>query len=609
MLKFQSQGKEHRALCALRNHNKPGLKEKPVSQSEDQGVELRNSKMPRSKTTVQYALQDGTVARAHILSIQPKQTRRRELVNVKVIGQEDPSVVDWKKVIWWKEVGETEQVFSLTAIEEYDTDVIEAKEKEIQNLEENDVFELVEDKGQTAVSCRWVYQEKQNTDGSKRLKARLVARGFEEKLTDKRVDSPTCSRQSLRFALIIATTMNWELHVLDISSAFLQGNRLSRTVYVRPPPGVCETGKIWCLKRCLYGLADAPREWYDRVCEEMKKMGANISVYDKSVFMWHEDSKLVGVMVTHVDDFEYCGTPRWQITVVDNLKKIFKISKNEKGSFKYIGLNIEQDDKQVFIDQIVYCNELKEISLSTERKKQVEEPLTEEEKKKLRSICGQVLWVTSQTRPDSAFDGCSISNNGNNPKVKCLLEANKAVRKLKSDHLRIVYPGLGEPKKLKVIVYGDGSHASLPSGASQGGNIVFLVGENGKAAPITWRSKRLDRVTKSPLATEVSAVADAADHGHLVAAMAKELFCLSRLPEIELRTDSFSLKEHLDSKKVINDPRLRVDIARLREMSELNEVLFKWVPSGQQLADCLTKKGASTDLLRDVLATGVLPEH
>ena len=91
--------------------------------------------------------------------------------------------------------------------------------------------------------------------------------------------------------------------------------------------------------------------------------------------------------------------------------------------------------------------------------------------------------------------------------------------------------------------------------------------------------------------------------------MVQELFCLKEIPLIELVTDSFSLKEHLDSKKIISDPRLRVDIARLREMSELKEVMFKWVPSQQQLADCLTKKGASTDVLRKALASGVLPEH
>merc|ERR1712240_866378 len=195
------------------------------------------------------------------------------------------------------------------------------------------------------------------------------------------------------------------------------------------------------------------------------------------------------------------------------------------------------------------------------------------------------------------------------PKVKSILEANKTIRKLRTDQLKIVYSFLGEPEKMKVIAYGDGSHASLPSGASQGGNLVFLTGENGKAAPISWKSKRLERVTKSPLATEVSAVADAADHGHLVAAMTQELFCRKNLPKIELLTESRSLKEHLESNKIIKDPRVRVDVARLREMNELKEISIKWVPSEMQLADSLTKRGASTDLLRKVLASGVLPGH
>ena len=138
---------------------------------------------------------------------------------------------------------------------------------------------------------------------------------------------------------------------------------------------------------------------------------------------------------------------------------------------------------------------------------------------------------------------------------------------------------------------------------------MLLAGQNGKAAPISWKSKRLDRVTKSPLATEVSAVADAADHGHLVAAMTQELFCLENLPKIQLLTDSRSLKEHLDSNKIISDPRLRVDVARLREMSNLKEIEIKWVPSEMQLADSLTKRGASTDLLRKLLVSGILPEH
>ena len=179
---------------------------------------------------------------------------------------------------------------------------------------------------------------------------------------------------------------------------------------------------------------------------------------------------------------------------------------------------------------------------------------------------------------------------------------------MESNNLRVVYPGLGNPADIRVVVYGDGSHNSLPSGASQGANIVFLKGEE-RLAPIIWQSKKLDRITKSPLATEVSAVADAADNGFLVASMIKEIFCLNKLPKIELMTDSKSLKDHLMTTKVISDARLRVDIARLREMQEIGEIEVIWVPSGHMLADCMTKQGASADLLRSVLAKGVLPGH
>ena len=160
---------------------------------------------------------------------------------------------------------------------------------------------------------------------------------------------------------------------------------------------------------------------------------------------------------------------------------------------------------------------------------------------------------------------------------------------------------------MKVVVYEDGSHGSLPSGASQGANIVFLTG-NGRSAPVTWQSKKLDQVTKSPLASEVMSVADAADSGFMVTSIDKELYDMEKLSVIELHTDSKSLKEHLGMKKVILDFHLWVDTACLREMVEIGEVHMTWVPTELILADCLTKKDASSDLLRQVLASGKLPE-
>ena len=48
---------------------------------------------------------------------------------------------------------------------------------------------------------------------------------------------------------------------MDVKSAFLNGN-LKEVVYVRQPPGYAiaeEEGKVYRLRKALYGLRQAPR--------------------------------------------------------------------------------------------------------------------------------------------------------------------------------------------------------------------------------------------------------------------------------------------------------------------------------------------------------------
>ena len=88
--------------------------------------------------------------------------------------------------------------------------------------------------------------------------------------------------------------------------------------------------------------------------------------------------------------------------------------------------------------------------------------------------------------------------------------------------------------------------------------------------------------------------------------MIKEMFALEKLPMIVLMTDSKSLKDNLESTRVIDDPRQRVDVARMKQMVKKGEIQVRWVSSRLQLADSLTKRGASTDYLLEVLAGGSL---
>ena len=98
-----------------------------------------------------------------------------------------------------------------------------------------DTFKEVDDRGQQPrVSCRWVYTEKEK-GGKVTLKARMVARGFEEHNPQIRTDSPTCSKASIILLLLVLSSSSWNLHSLDLKSAYLQGAPINRDLFLIPP--------------------------------------------------------------------------------------------------------------------------------------------------------------------------------------------------------------------------------------------------------------------------------------------------------------------------------------------------------------------------------------
>ena len=80
---------------------------------------------------------------------------------------------------------------------------------------------------------------------------------------------------------------------------------------------------------------------------------------------------------------------------------------------------------------------------------------------------------------------------------------------------------------------------------------MFLFGNN-RAVPITWKSKKSERLTKLPMASETMALAESADAGHFAALMSKEIFGLKTVPKVFCKTDNKSLEEYLKSSKLTN---------------------------------------------------------
>ena len=188
-------------------------------------------------------------------------------------------------------------------------DCIQAKKAELQNLLNFQTFEEVEDIGQRTIQSRWVLTEKQAHDGQKKkIKGRLVAKGFQEEFKPQS-DSPTILRDSLKTVLTVAANEGHHIASLDITGAFLQGEKLDREVFVKPPPDIIKEkpGIIWKLNKCLYGLNDASRNFYYRVRPLLEKNGFKIAGEDEAYFYKNVGGALIGQVAIHVDDFLITG--------------------------------------------------------------------------------------------------------------------------------------------------------------------------------------------------------------------------------------------------------------------------------------------------------------
>ena len=158
---------------------------------------------------------------------------------------------------------------------------------------------------------------------------------------------------------------------------------------------------------------------------------------------------------------------------------------------------------------------------------------------------------------------------------------------------------------MNLLAFCDASYANLPDGSSQGGNIIFLTDKQKNVSPISWSSRKLRRVCKSTEAAETMAMLDAIDTCVWVGTMLEEI-CGESIETTVIRTDNKSLYEAVHSTTAVEEKRLRVDLAAIRESIRKGEIKVEWIPKTKQLADCLTKQGADSKKLRDVLEKGNL---
>ncbi|CAI7832335.1 unnamed protein product [Closterium sp. NIES-53] len=204
--------------------------------------------------------------------------------------------------------------------------------------------------GANIVSGMWIFRVKRPPGSPPVFKARYVARGFSQR---QGVDyfqtfSPTLTMTTLRVLLHVAAQRDYELHSLDFSTAFLQGSP-HEEIWLRRPPGFTGSflpGTQWSLRRPVYGLRQAPREWHDTLRTTLAALGFAPSTADPSLFLRTDTSLPPFYVLVYVDDLVFAIADTAGLAHVNSeLQKRYTCT--DLGELRsYLGLQITRDKAQ-----------------------------------------------------------------------------------------------------------------------------------------------------------------------------------------------------------------------------------------------------------------------
>ncbi|CAE7352234.1 RE2 [Symbiodinium sp. CCMP2456] len=345
-------------------------------------------------------------------------------------------------------------------------------------------------------------------------KSRIVVQGCQEDPTGIRSDSPTASLLAFNLVCAISVLKRWTITACDASTAYLQSKGISRTLILRPPrpppPGISPHDLLRA-RGSIYGTKDAGRAWWKKLYKTLKRHSWLMSRIEAALFYLVEGGRLIGVMISHVDDLYCTGEGERYETTLNELEKELHL-KIKRSEFRFCGKNVKQTNGAIELDQYDAIEGVDYMLFSPARRKEVNAPLTEEEKSQFRGLIGQMGWITRQSRPDLMVNVSLASQTMGSPKVKDVINLNKAVKMLKetSDAKWRFVPSDMTLENARVFCFADSSFANTESLKSQCGYLVGLTTEamdSENDAPILileTYSGSIKRVCRSTLAAEAN---------------------------------------------------------------------------------------------------------
>ena len=280
---------------------------------------------------------------------------------------------------------------------------------------------------------------------------------------------------------------------------------------------------------------------------------------------------------SYVDDLLGAGTQEFR-DLCKVTHRRFETSGNDEIPLTFSGFNISKiSEGELAIDQAFYLKNLEQLQLETTYPD-------------FRSMRMKVAWMAN-TRPDMQFkisQLVQVTQERFDKDAKAHLKRlNFIVRYAHDNVAHLKFPKL-ERRTIRIVGYSDAAYANNYDLTSQLGRIIFLMDDSNKCVPISFKSYKSLRVTRSVLSAEVIAFADLFDDAFALRSQIEHV--LGRSVPMHLLTYSKSLFDIISKGSRTSEKRIILDIHVTRSAYQVKEISnIGFVRSSDNAADGLTK--------------------
>ncbi|GJS94374.1 retrotransposon protein, putative, ty1-copia subclass [Tanacetum coccineum] len=440
-------------------------------------------------------------------------------------------------------------------------------------------------------------------------KARLVAKGFTQTpgIDYEETFSPVADIRAIRILIAIAAFYDYEIWQMDVKTAFLNGY-LNEEVYMEQPEGFVSQkfpNRVCKLKRSIYGLKQASRQWNKRFDDEIKKFGFSQNRDEPCVYVKASGS-YVTFLILYVDDILIMGN---NIPMLQDVKSYLGrcFAMKDLGEAAYIlGIKIYRDRSKrliglcqsAYIEKILkryYMENSKRGTIPMQEKLKFSKSQgasTPAEIQRMQNILyasavGSIMYAVRCTCPDVAFAQNITSRFQQNPGDAHWTAVKNILKYLRNTKDMFLVYGGDTKRELRVSCYTDAGYLTDADDMKSQTGYVFVL--NG--GDVDWKSTKQSIFATSSTDAEYIAAFDASKDAVWIR---KFIYGLGVVPTFEEPINIYCdntraiaiAKDHGVTKGARH---FRAKVHYLRETIEMGDVKIEKVNTDDNLADPFTK--------------------